>query len=69
MQGNVLDAFDDLSGWTAFASGEAALSISPDAGPGGTAMRLDFDFHGGGGFVGVRRLLPLELPETYLFHF
>ncbi len=69
MQGNVLDAFDDLSGWTVFASGEAALAISPDAGPGGTAMRLDFDFHGGGGFVGVRRLLPLKLPETYLFHF
>ncbi len=42
---------------------------SPDAGPGGNAMRLDFDFHGGGGFVGVRRLLPLQLPESYTFGF
>ena len=69
MQDNVLDDFGDLSLWSAFASGEASIQISPDLGPRGKAMRLDFDFHGGGGFVGVRRLLPLELPETYLFHF
>jgi hypothetical protein len=67
MQNNVLDAFDDLSGWTAFASGEANLDMSTDAGPGGNAMRLDFDFHGGGGFVGVRKVLPLQLPESYKF--
>ena len=69
MQDNVLDDFCDLSLWSAFASGEATASISADAGANGNAMRLDFDFQGGGGFVGVRRLLPLELPETYLFHF
>jgi hypothetical protein len=69
VQDNVLDDFRVLSLWTAFTSGEASLAISPDAGPRGNAMRLDFDFHGGGGFVGVRRLLPLELPESYLFCF
>ena len=69
MQNNVLDDFGDLSLWSSFSSGEATLAISPDAGPGGNAMRLDFDFHGGGGFVGVRRLLPLKLPESYMFGF
>lgn len=69
MRDKVLDAFDDLSAWTAFASGEATLAIVPDAGSVGHAMRLDFDFHGGGGFVGVRRVLPLQLPESYKFGF
>lgn len=64
----MLDNFEDLSGWAAFASGEARLDISPDHGPCGKAMRLDFDFHGGGGFVVARKMIPLELPETYLFN-
>jgi hypothetical protein len=32
-------------------------------------MRLDFDFHGGGGFVVARKLFPLTLPESYAFSF
>jgi len=69
MRGNVLDSFEDLSGWTAIASGEARLSISRDQGPHGKAMRLDFDFCGGGGFVVARKPFPLELPESYSFSF
>jgi hypothetical protein len=32
-------------------------------------MRLDFDFHGGGGFVVARKLFALSLPESYTFSF
>ncbi len=69
MQVRVLDAFEDISGWTPFVSGEATLDISGDEGPRGKALRLDFDFKGGGGFVGVRKVLPLDMPESYFFSF
>ena len=69
MQKKVLDSFNDLSGWAAFTSAPAQLFISRDRGPRGQAMRLDFDFHGGGGFVVARKTFPLELPESYSFDF
>lgn len=69
MQVRTLDAFDDITGWTAVVSGDATLDISSDRGPRGNALRLDFDFHGGGGFVVARKILPLELPESYFFSF
>ncbi len=69
MQGTVLDSFNNLSGWAAFTSAPAQLTISPDQGPHGLAMRLDFDFHGSGGFVVARKTFPLELPESYSFNF
>ena len=51
MDGVTLDDFTELSGWSAVVSGQAALGIAGDRGPRGGAMRLDFDFKGGGGFV------------------
>ena len=45
------DTLEDLSGWMPVASGLAELRITPDRTPEGAAMRLDFDFKGGGGFV------------------
>jgi len=65
----ILDDFNDLAVWTVFASGQAQLNLASDTGPSGRALRLDFDFHGGGGFVVARRLLPLQLPESYCFDF
>ena len=35
--------------------GQAELRVSPDREVNGPAMRLDFDFHGGGGFVVARK--------------
>lgn len=69
MRKQVLDTFEDLSGWIPFASGQAQLQISPDQGRNGQAMRLDFDFRGGGGFVVARKEIRLELPESYSFTF
>lgn len=63
----ILDGFEDLCGWTAIAPGQARLAISPGQGRRGAAMRLDFDFHGGGGFVVARKAFDLSLPESYRF--
>jgi hypothetical protein len=49
MHGNILDDFEDLSGWNAITSGQAQLHISQARGQRAQAMRLDFDFRGGGG--------------------
>lgn len=68
MKSQTLDNFEDLSGWTTLASGQAQMDISREAGPGGTtAMRLDFDFQGSGGFVVARKAFTLPLPEAYAF--
>jgi hypothetical protein len=69
MSGDILDDFADLSGWTPFASGQARLEISRGRGRRGWAMRLDFDFGGGGGFVVARKAFDLALPESYAFSF
>ncbi|MFZ0790262.1 MAG: discoidin domain-containing protein [Chromatiaceae bacterium] len=69
MSGEILDDFEDWSAWTAIASGQARLRISPERGARGGAMRLDFDFRGGGGFVVARKPFPLTLPESYCFSF
>jgi len=69
MSAQTLDDFEDLSAWTAIASGQACLVISPERGRHGGAMRLDFDFRGGGGFVVARKPFALTLPESYAFSF
>ncbi len=54
--------FEDADSWQVFASGQAEGKITRTAAHG---IRLDYDFHGGGGFVVIRRVLPLKLPETF----
>jgi hypothetical protein len=61
----LLDDFHDVSGWSAVASGQARLALARDAGPEGAALRLDFDFQGGGGFVVARRSLPRRMPSSW----
>ena len=69
MKGEVVDDFTDISGWTPVASGQAQLDIFPDRGPRGGALRLDFDFKGGGGFVVASKRFSFPLPEAYAFTF
>jgi len=69
MAETLLDDFEDPSAWLPVASGLAQLEIVRDVGPRGNAMRLDFDFHGGGGFTVARRTLALTLPDTWAIRF
>lgn len=64
-----LDDFTDISGWFPVASGLAKLTLASDAGPRGRALRLDFDFGDGGGFVVARKQLAVSLPETWALCF
>lgn len=65
----ILDAFEDAEAWQAIASGLAELKIRSKPVASGRALKLDFNFHGGGGFVVARRAIPLKLPETWEFRF
>src|SRR5215475_4948139 len=65
MPGEVLDEFRDDSPWSAIASGQARLTLSREPSPHGRALRLDFDFAGGGGFVVARRPLARAMPESW----
>lgn len=58
--------FDDVSAWQICASGQAEGRVETIKGPDREAgLRLQYDFHGGGGFVVIRRVFPLTLPTTF----
>ncbi len=62
--------FEDPESWKVYSSGLSKGSLHPDKGPdGGAALRLDFDFHGGGGFIVARKELGFRLPDTFEFSF
>lgn len=65
----VLDDFTRVDDWVAAPSDAVELRIGTDAGPAGTAMRLDFDFHGGAGYAIARKPVKMTLPEDYEFTF
>ncbi|HKG91996.1 MAG TPA: discoidin domain-containing protein [Gemmatimonadaceae bacterium] len=60
-----LDDFEPLAGWTAAPSDGVSLAITSDSGFRGRSMRLDFDFHGGGGYAVARKALAFDVPENY----
>lgn len=58
--------FDQPDAWRVFASGQARGILSGITGPEGRpGIALDYDFHGGGGFVVIRRELPFVMPDTF----
>jgi hypothetical protein len=62
--------FDDPSAWQVFASGQAIGELTPvENASGKPGLRLNYDFHGGGGFVVIRRVFEFSLPETFAIHF
>lgn len=65
----LLDDFENLGGWSALASPTARLEIAQDAGHTGRAMRLDFEFQDGTGWVIARKAFPMRLPDNFAFHF
>ncbi|MEO6331539.1 MAG: discoidin domain-containing protein, partial [Gemmatimonadaceae bacterium] len=65
----VVDAFDSVAQWTAVPADGVEISVHPDSGGDGRSMRIDFDFHGHGGYAVVRRAVNLALPANYEFSF
>ena len=59
--------FDDPAAWQVFASGKAQGILMESHEKHG--LRLEYDFHGGGGFVVIRRTVSLDLPQTFRFRF
>lgn len=65
----ILDDFDHgLAAWTADPAAGVEMTLAPDSGISGQAMRLDFHFSGGGWAI-ARRRLDLALPANYAFSF
>ncbi len=65
----VVDGFENLAPWSANPADGVALAIASDAGAAGRAMRLDFDFHGGGGYAVAHRKVALDLAGNWRFTF
>jgi hypothetical protein len=57
------------SEWQPIVSGNAQLTLSAVFAGRTPALRMDFDFKGGGGFVVARRALSREMPEEYSVNF
>lgn len=64
-----LDDFATVATWTAAPSEGVTIAATSDAGPAGRAMRLEFDFHGRGGWAAIRKPIAVELPPNYEFSF
>jgi hypothetical protein len=58
-----------LSAWEPTVSGNAALELSVAPSGRTSALRLDFDFKGGKGFVVARRAFPRHMPGEYALRF
>jgi len=54
-----------VSQWTAAPSDGVSLNLAHDS----DALRMDFDFHGHGGWAAARRPVDIVLPENYRFVF
>jgi hypothetical protein len=64
--GEPFDDFRDVAAWSVIASGEAQLALASDTGPDGrAALRMDYDFKGGSGFVVARRRLSRSMPAAW----
>ena len=64
-----VDSFDSVSHWHTNPSSGVEIALHPDSGLNGRGMRVDFDFHGHGGYAIVNRRLELDLPANYEFAF
>src|SRR5690606_12012357 len=61
----VIDALDDIGAWSAAPATGVEMRLSRDSGFAGGALRVDFDFRGGGGWAAFRRDVNVQLPENY----
>lgn len=65
----LLDGFEQTGDWSPHPADGVTLALHRDRGHTGQALRMDFDFNGGGGYAIARRALRLDLPPNYAFSF
>jgi hypothetical protein len=65
----VIDDFESTSGWKTTPSDGVSLEIHEDQGINGKSMRLDFDFHGHGGYAVIHKDFRFRVPANYEFTF
>jgi hypothetical protein len=66
----VLDSFDSVTQWSTAPADGVEISVHPDSsGLHGRSMRVDFDFHGHGGYAVIRRPLRMILPPNFEISF
>ena len=65
----VVDSFDSVAQWTSTPADGVELSVYADSGEHGAGLRLDFDFHGHGGYAVIHRKVNLDLPDNYEISF
>src|SRR2546423_15317833 len=65
----ILDTFDSTSPWTAVPASGVEMKLTSEPGPHGNALRVDFDFKGGGGYAVLHRKARLDLDPNYRFEF
>ncbi len=65
----VVDAFEDISAWSAHPAEGVTLALASDAGEHGRALRMDVNFTRGTGYAVARRAVSLDLPADYVFRF
>jgi len=64
-----VDTFENTAVWQAAPASGVTMHLSADAGRSGNALRVDFDFNGGGGWAAFRREFPMTLPDNYEISF
>jgi hypothetical protein len=62
---STLDSFETVDAWRALPAQGVELRLSLDTAGGDSAMRLDFDFQGHGGYAIARRDAPVDLPDNF----
>jgi hypothetical protein len=65
----VIDDFESTAGWKTTPSDGVSLELHEDQGLHGKSMRLDFDFHGHGGYAVIHKDIRLSVPQNYEFAF
>jgi F5/8 type C domain-containing protein len=65
----IVDAFESTAGWSALPASGVSMTLASDLGAVGRSLRIDFDFHGGGGYAVARKAFDLRLPANYRFSF
>ncbi len=69
LNAQTFESFQRAGAWIAAPASGVEMHLAIDSGHTGKGLRIDFDFHGGGGWAALRREVPLRLPDNYEFTF